>query len=135
MWYFILFNIKRYALRKRGKNSLLKEALQCIENSKYLLNLCKENGISAYLNDLSNTVVLERPKEEDFIYKWQLACKDSICHVVVMQNVTKEKLDEFVNDFLKSRIKTNSVGTVCIKEHVGSCLCLNCKNNIKISKL
>jgi histidine decarboxylase len=125
-----------YALRKRGKSSLFKEASLCIENSKYLLNLCKKNKISAFLNDLSNTVVLERPAEEEFVFKWQLACKDTICHVVVMQNVTKEKLNEFVLEFLKSREKTNTVGKVCIFDHVGGCcVCDNCLLKIRKDSL
>ena len=35
------------------------------------------------LNELSSTVVFERPTEEAFIRKWQLACEGDIAHVVV----------------------------------------------------
>ncbi len=48
------------------------------------------------LNELSNTVVFERPQEEAFVRKWQLACEGPIAHVVVMPNVTITKLEEFV---------------------------------------
>lgn len=45
---------------------------------------------------LSNTVVFERPLEEAFVRKWQLACEADIAHVVVMPNITVDKLEEFV---------------------------------------
>lgn len=32
-------------------------------------------GIKSMLNELSSTVVFERPTEETFIRKWQLACE------------------------------------------------------------
>ncbi len=48
------------------------------------------------LNELSNTVVFERPKEEAFVRKWQLACEGDIAHVVVMPNIDIDKLEEFV---------------------------------------
>jgi len=32
-------------------------------------------GIKCMLNELSSTVVFERPTEETFIRKWQLACE------------------------------------------------------------
>ena len=32
-------------------------------------------GIKNMLNELSSTVVFERPTEEPFIRKWQLACE------------------------------------------------------------
>lgn len=117
-----------YALREKGAEGLAKDANQCIENSIYLMGLLKKEGISAFLNPHSNTVVLERPQEDDLVFKWQLACKGTICHVVVMQNVTKEKLHEFVEELRLSRIKTDTVGKVCIHEHVGdACICDKCK--------
>ena len=57
------------------------------------------------LNELSNTVVFERPKEEAFVRKWQLACQGDIAHVVVMPNVTLDKIEEFVTDLVASRAR------------------------------
>jgi len=59
-------------------------------------------GISCRLNDLSSTVVLERPIEDAFIKRWQLACEEDIAHVVVMPNITRQKIDKFVEELLKS---------------------------------
>ena len=43
-------------------------------------------------------MVLERPKDDAFVKRWQLACEEDIAHVVVMPNVTKEKVHIFVRE-------------------------------------
>lgn len=67
-------------------------------------------GIKTMLNELSNTVVFERPKEEAFVRKWQLACEGEIAHVVVMPNITLDKLEEFVQDYVNSRARLAIAG-------------------------
>ena len=37
--------------------------------------------------------------------RWQLACEDDIAHVVVMPNITREKIDVFIQEFVESREK------------------------------
>jgi histidine decarboxylase len=37
------------------------------------------------------------------VQRWQLACEVDIAHVVVMPNVTAEKIDVFVEEFAASR--------------------------------
>lgn len=59
------------------------------------------------LNELSNTVVFERPLEEPFVRKWQLACEGTIAHVVVMPNITISKLEDFVQDYVQSRARVS----------------------------
>jgi histidine decarboxylase len=72
--------------------------------SQVMLEQC---GIKTMLNDLSNTVVFERPREEAFVRKWQLACEGDIAHVVVMPNITIDKLEEFVQDYVNSRARVS----------------------------
>lgn len=55
------------------------------------------------LNELSSTVVFERPTEEAFVRKWQLACEGDIAHVVVMPNINVTKLEKFVQELIESR--------------------------------
>jgi histidine decarboxylase len=50
-------------------------------------------------------VVFERPREEAFVRKWQLACEGDIAHVVVMPNIDIEQLEEFVQDLVQSRAR------------------------------
>ena len=47
-------------------------------------------------------MVLERPIDDPFIKRWQLACEEDIAHVVVMPNVTRNKIDLFVKELLNS---------------------------------
>ena len=70
-----------------------------MEMARYLLEeLTTKLGIVCQLNDLSTTVVLECPIEDDFIKRWQLACEEDISHVVVMPNITKSKIGLFVKE-------------------------------------
>jgi histidine decarboxylase len=80
------------------------------------------------LNELSSTVVFERPPDETFILKWQLACQGKIAHAVVMPSVTVEKLDTFVEELIEVRKRSFPDGKVeipCIVEEVGmqNCAC------------
>ncbi|RYR38302.1 hypothetical protein Ahy_A09g043301 [Arachis hypogaea] len=79
------------------------------------------------LNELSSTVVFERPHDEEFVRKWQLACQENIAHVVVMPNVTKGKLDNFLNELVAKRAQWFKYGKFqkyCIASEVGETCCL-----------
>jgi hypothetical protein len=73
-----------------------------METARYLRDKLSSAGIYCRLNQLSSTVVLERPVEEAFIKRWQLACVEDIAHVVVMPNVTPPKIDLFMQELLES---------------------------------
>jgi histidine decarboxylase len=88
-----------------SQSSLTPFNRHCIETAKYLLTQLSRVGFSSRLNDLSSTVVLERPVEDAFIRRWQLACEEDIAHVVVMPNVTTGKIDLFVKEFIDSATK------------------------------
>jgi histidine decarboxylase len=92
-----------YTLCKKGIEYIKQNVEQCIDNAHYLLYELRKHGIDAMLNDLSSTVVFQRPKDEAFIRKWQLACAGPYAHVVVMPNIDKVKLDIFVNDLITSQ--------------------------------
>ena len=92
-----------YALVKKGDHGIQEDVRACIENAKYLADRLKSRNIpDILLNELSSTVVFPRPSNEEFIKKWQLACDKDICHVVVMPNVQKSKIDEFVDAYCAS---------------------------------
>lgn len=82
-----------------------------MRNAHLLESLLVKAGIKCMLNKLSNTVVFERPTEEAFIRKWQLACEGSVAHVVVMPNITIDKLEEFVLALISSRAKMAQIET------------------------
>lgn len=74
-----------------------------METAQYLRDELTNAGLTCRLNDLSCTVVLERPMDDKFIKRWQLACEEDIAHVVVMPNVTKHKIDKFVEELVECK--------------------------------
>lgn len=88
-----------YALKTKGIKGLEKDVLLCFDNAKYLYQKLIQAGIHAERNDLSTTVVLERPNEE-FVQRRQLACEGDIAHVVVMPNITRIIIDRFVDELV-----------------------------------
>jgi histidine decarboxylase len=117
-----------YTLNKKGYRGIRKEVQKCLRNAHYLANRLKEMGVSASLNALSNTVVFERPRDEAFVHKWQLACEGSIAHVVVMPNVSIEKLDGFVEELVAKRSSWHEgkeFRAPCVAKDIGAenCLC------------
>lgn len=69
-----------------------------MKTARYLEEKIASIGLSCRLNNLSTTVVLERPMDDALIKRWQLACEEDIAHVVVMPNVTRPKIDQFVHE-------------------------------------
>ena len=72
-----------------------------MQNSRFLRDSLQQHNIQCMLNQYSSTVVFERPKNHEFIRKWQLACEGSIAHVVVMPSVSEDKLRTFVADLMQ----------------------------------
>ncbi|KAL1198781.1 Serine decarboxylase [Cardamine amara subsp. amara] len=116
-----------YTLNRKGYKGFQKEVQKCLRNAHYLKDRLREAGISAMLNELSSTVVFERPKDEEFVRRWQLACQGDIAHVVVMPSVTIDKLDTFLEDLVKHRVVWYEDGTQppCLASEVGTnnCIC------------
>ncbi|KAM4098155.1 hypothetical protein ACJW30_07G055300 [Castanea mollissima] len=117
-----------YTLNRKGYRGFQKEFQKCLSNAHYLKDRLISAGIGAMLNELSSTVVFERPQDEEFIRKWQLACQGNIAHVVVMPNITIDKLDDFLNELVQKRAAWFQDGKLqppCIASDVGkeNCLC------------
>lgn len=90
-----------YTIAKKGKEGIKRDILECFQNAEYLYNSLVKHKISdLLLNKHSSTVVFKRPDNEAFVIKWQLACHKNVCHVVVMPNITKVKIHEFVTDLM-----------------------------------
>jgi histidine decarboxylase len=92
-----------YSLRKKGIAGIKRDVMHCINTARYLRKVLHDAGFTCRLNDLSSTVVLERPMDDRVIKRWQLACEEDIAHVVVMPNVTREKIDRFLEELIESR--------------------------------
>ena len=83
-----------------------------METARYLKEKLTAAGVSCRLNDLSSTVVLERPLDDDLVKRWQLACEEDIAHVVVMPNVTRKKIDRFVDEMVQCNEQFGSISPV-----------------------
>ncbi|XP_049385768.1 serine decarboxylase-like [Solanum stenotomum] len=117
-----------YTLNRKGYKGFQKEVQKCLRNAHYLKDRLIGAGISAMLNELSSTVVFERPKDEEFVRKWQLACERNMAHVVVMPSVTVDKLDNFLDELVEARsiwYKDEDVKPPCLASDIGSknCCC------------
>ena len=86
-----------YAIKTRGADGFAAEAETCIQNAQYLYNQLKLRHYPCRLNEFSNTVVFAKPSRQS-IEKWQLAVLGDWAHIIVMQNITKQKLDGFLDE-------------------------------------
>ncbi|CAI5480612.1 unnamed protein product [Closterium sp. Yama58-4] len=73
-----------YTLNKKGYRGFRKDVQRCLRNALHLHARLRAAGFGAMLNTLSSTVVFERPEEEGFVRRWQLACQGKVAHAVVM---------------------------------------------------
>ena len=94
-----------HTLTRKGMAGMRRDVERCLENARLLQSMLEDAGVKTMLNRLSSTVVFERPPEEAFIRKWQLACEGDVAHVVVMPNITPEKLRVFVEDLVDCRAR------------------------------
>lgn len=92
-----------YTLTMKGYEGFREDVKRCLKNAHYLHSLLFSQGIRTMLNERSSTVVFEKPRSEKFVRKWQLACQGDIAHVVVMPNITKEKIEAFVKELCETR--------------------------------
>ena len=91
-----------YTLNRKGYRGFQKEVQKCLRNAHYLKEQFWSTSISAMLNELSITIVFERPQDETFVRKWPLACQGNIAHVIVIPNITIEKIDGFVHELVEN---------------------------------
>lgn len=88
-----------YAIHRSGKEGLREMVLNCLDNTKFAITEFKQNGIDAWANPNSLTVVLPRPSEK-IIAKWQLAAYGDIAHIMVMPQTSREFLVTLMADIL-----------------------------------
>ncbi|MEY4627755.1 MAG: hypothetical protein RLZZ595_81 [Bacteroidota bacterium] len=89
-----------YAIKKWGREGMLKRTTECLENAAHLRVHLNAIGVKAWSNPNALTVVMPKPPEE-ICKKWQLATDNDIAHVICMPGVTREMLDNFVEDMKK----------------------------------
>ena len=86
-----------YAIKKYGFNGFKKMVRSCLRTAEYAVRKFEENGIKAWKNDYSITVVLPKPTEK-VCKKWKLAIQDDIAHIICMPHVTEKIINQVVKD-------------------------------------
>jgi histidine decarboxylase len=90
-----------YAIKKMGVEGLKERALKSMELAAYTEKKLKELGLDAWRNPNAITVVMPQPSE-DLCKKWQLATENGISHIICMPGLTKEVIDDFLEDLRNS---------------------------------
>lgn len=86
-----------YAFARYGDNGFRELVAGMLETAEFAVNRFKERGIPAWRHRNSVTVVFPRPAPEVF-RKWQIAPEGKIAHIITMPHVTREMIDELVDD-------------------------------------
>ena len=89
-----------YALQKHGRDGYREIVAECLAVAAYAVERFSENGIPAWRNENSVTVVFPKPSAE-IVRKWQLAPYEDIAHLITMPHVTRETIDEVLHDCLE----------------------------------
>ena len=92
-----------WLLNTVGIEGWSEQALAMMENTAYLVNELRRIGWPCWNNEYSNTVFFRRPSPE-LVSKYNLANSyddrfgGPLSHIVVMQHVRKDIIDQFVKD-------------------------------------
>ena len=89
-----------YAFERCGLDGFRKMVAECLDVAEYAVERFRDSGIPAWRHKNSVTVVFPKPSEEVF-RKWQIAPYEDIAHIITMPHVTREIIDEVVDDCLR----------------------------------
>lgn len=92
------------------KERFHQEVSACLLNAHYLHNRLGEIAYPSVLNEFSTTVVLFRPDRE-ICRKWQLSTRGLLARLVVMQNVSAQKIDTFIHELQEKRHEQSHAAT------------------------
>jgi histidine decarboxylase len=75
------------------------DVAQCLERTKWLVDILKTVSVPLLCNQHSLTVLFPQPSEE-IVKTYQLACAKGQAHAIVMPSVTHALLERFAGDYL-----------------------------------
>ena len=85
------------AFARHGHEGFIQMVAGMLDVAEYAVAQFNERGIPAWRHRNSATVVFPRPRQEVF-RKWQMAPEGEIAHIITMPHVTREMIDEMVDD-------------------------------------
>ncbi len=89
-----------YALERLGMDGFRELVAEMLAVAGYAVERFGEFGVPAWRHENSVTVVFPRPPAE-VMRKWQIAPLGDIAHIITMPHVTREMVNEFVDDCVK----------------------------------
>ncbi len=89
------------AIQRRGEEGLRERVVRAIAASDYAIERFASHGVEAWRHPNSVTVVFPRPGDE-VIKRWQIAPNRGIAHIITMPHVTREIIDQVVDDVAAS---------------------------------
>ena len=87
-----------HAIQTEGHDGFRRQVESCLATARYAVDQLNAIGIKAWRNPHALTVVFPKPPER-LMEHWQIAVKEDNAHLICMQHVTREKIDQFVNDW------------------------------------
>ena len=86
-----------HAFERHGLEGFRRMVAGMLEMAEYAVERFNQRGIPAWRHRNSLTVVFPRPSKE-VLQKWQIASYEDIAHIITMAHVTREMVDEVVDD-------------------------------------
>jgi histidine decarboxylase len=91
-----------YAVRTVGEEGFKREVRECMAKAAWAVERFMANGINAWMNPYSITVVFERPPEA-VLSNWQIAVQGNRAHIVLMQTITREQINRLIEEIVAAR--------------------------------
>jgi len=91
-----------YAFERLGVDGFRELVAEMLAVAEYAVERFGEFGVPAWRHKNSVTVVFPRPPAE-VSRKWQIAPLGDIAHIITMPHVTREMVNEFVDDCVKQK--------------------------------
>ncbi len=91
-----------YAFERLGMKGFRELVAEMLAVAEYAVERFSEFGVPAWRHKNSVTVVFPRPPAE-VSRKWQIAPLGDIAHIITMPHVTREMVNEFVDDCVKQK--------------------------------
>lgn len=86
-----------YAIRRQGMEGFRRIVKSCVELADYTIAELKKIGLDAWRNEHAITVVFPQPPRS-VLSRWQIAAQAGNAHVIAMPNITRERIDHFLED-------------------------------------
>uniref|UniRef100_UPI003D7F44D7 histidine decarboxylase n=1 Tax=Pedobacter sp. TaxID=1411316 RepID=UPI003D7F44D7 len=91
-----------YTIKKLGIQGLRNRAEGCLEIAEYTVERLLSIGVPAWRNINAITVNFPTP-DVKILRKWQLASEGGNSHIICMPNITKEQINEFIEELINCR--------------------------------